>query len=148
MPERFVSARLTASQTCLDAGGPRVVFQPIVELGSRDVVGYEGLARFFDEPLRPGTSGSRRRGRSVWAWPLELAAVRSCPAQVAQVSQGAYASLNVSPSTVASGELASALAGLPTSRIVIEATEHAQIDDWIIGPKVLHRTDGLLLSRT
>lgn len=54
--ERARALRLRAVrriQACLDAGGPRMVFQPIVELLSRDVVGFEGLARFGQPPCRP-----------------------------------------------------------------------------------------------
>jgi EAL domain-containing protein (putative c-di-GMP-specific phosphodiesterase class I) len=117
-------------QACLDAGGPRMVFQPIVELGSRDVVGVEGLARFYEEPLRPPNEWFAEASAVGLGVALELAAVRRCPAEVVEVSACAYASLNVSPATILSGELAGALVGLPISRIVIEVTEHAQIDDY------------------
>src|SRR5262245_26193793 len=60
----------------MERGGPHIAFQPIVALDSREVVGYEALSRFPDDP-----------GRSPDAWfseahdvglgrELELCAIR------------------------------------------------------------------------
>lgn len=115
---------------CLDGGGPKMVFQPIVELRSGEVVGFEGLARFYNEPLRPPNEWFDEAWEVGLGVALELAAARQCPAPVGAVSSGVYASVNVSPEVVVSGELAAALSGLLPSRIVIEMTEHARIEDY------------------
>jgi EAL domain-containing protein (putative c-di-GMP-specific phosphodiesterase class I) len=117
-------------QASLDAGGPKMVFQPIVELRSVKIVGYEGLARFYEEPLRPPNLWFDEAWEVGLGVALEVAAARLCPAQVAAFSPAAYVSVNVSPETVVCGDLANALSGIPASRLVIEMTEHARIDDY------------------
>lgn len=111
-------------------GGLRIVHQPVVDLRTRQVVGYEALSRF---PPPPG------RGPHQWfeqAWAvglgaeLELAAVRAAVATLGLLPPDAYLAVNVSPETLLSPLLPSALAQAPPDRVVLEITEHAQVFDY------------------
>jgi DNA-binding NarL/FixJ family response regulator len=114
----------------LKPGAIRAVYQPVFELATGWVVGYEGLARFDQEP---------RRGPDLWFAAaaeaglrdqLELAAIRAQVARFAELPAPAYLSLNVSPSTAVSEELATVLLNLPKERVVLEITEHLAVPDY------------------
>jgi len=112
----------------LAKGGLRPVLQPIVELGSRSVVGYEALTRFAD-----GTPPDRMIGdaHSVgMGLELEVACLTAALEAAETLPQDAWLSLNVSPGLILHpSELAVLLADL-SRRIVLEVTEHAEIDDY------------------
>ena len=112
----------------LAKGGLRPALQPIVELGSGSVVGYEALTRFAD-----GTPPDRMIGdaHSVgMGIELEVACLAAGLEAAATLRQDAWLSLNVSPRLILHpGELAVLLADR-SRRIVLEVTEHAEIDDY------------------
>lgn len=121
-------ARLAAA---LDAGQPRMVYQPIVKLTDRSVVGYEALARF---------DGSPEQGPDRWfadaeavgqRTKLELAAIgNALKGATALWRHGAYLALNMSPKTVIESDLALFFEGYPLDRIVLELTEHEYVEDY------------------
>ncbi|GHA79294.1 sensor domain-containing phosphodiesterase [Cognatilysobacter bugurensis] len=122
--------RHDAVQAVLDAGGPRMVFQPIVSPATAELVGAEALAR-FDAPTH--------RGPDVWfreAWDvglgveLELAAVRNALPALAQLPPHAFLSINASPCTIADPRFIDAIVGVASERIVVEITEHAVVEDY------------------
>jgi PAS domain S-box-containing protein len=112
----------------LDAGAFGPSFQPIVDLHSGAVVGYEALTRFAD-----GVSPDARfaaAGRAGLEMELEIATLRAAlTAAAAVLPPEAYLSLNASPELVGSGSLRALFAGLARP-IVLEVTEHVAIDDY------------------
>ena len=114
----------------LDAGQPRMVFQPIVRLHDMHVCGAEALARFDAEPRDPslwfGEAAMVGLGTE-----LELAAIGNALARLHELPEEAYVSLNVSPETVLDERLEAALAGTPGERILLEITEQAPIADYV-----------------
>lgn len=135
--ERAAEERRTKTdriRAVIQHGGPRMVFQPIVDLASRAIAGAESLARFDAEP---------RRTPDLWfaeAWEvglgaeLEIAAVRAALAQLSQVADGIYVSVNVSPETLSAPAFLESLAGAPAGRVVVEVTEHAVVEEY--GPLI------------
>ncbi|WP_091162383.1 EAL domain-containing protein [Geodermatophilus africanus] len=134
-----------------------LVFQPIVDLATVRVVGYEALARF------PGTAGP-----GVWfaaaadcglAAELEALAVAKARAAVPLLPPGTFLAVDVSPHLrkdplpPATRKLApgpgsrpvqDALAGRPDlSRVVVELTGHTPVDD----PDTLRRRTDALRAR-
>ena len=101
-----------------------VVYQPIVDLASGRVVGFEGLTRFpeqrpdlvFADAARAGLSGELHR---VTAAAL-LAGARTLP-------DACYLSVNASPQALVDGAL-EGLAGAPRP-LVVEVTEHEEVAD-------------------
>jgi EAL domain-containing protein (putative c-di-GMP-specific phosphodiesterase class I)/ActR/RegA family two-component response regulator len=107
-----------------------MVFQPIADLRTGEVVGFEALARFEVEP---------RRTPDVWfdeaesvglALQLELVAVRQALKHFDQLPQRAYLSFNVSPATLLSPHFVETVDGVDPRRLVIEITEHAPVSDY------------------
>jgi diguanylate cyclase (GGDEF)-like protein len=107
--------------------GIRSVFQPVVDLASGHLVGYEALARFASSP-----------GRSPQAWfaqahgcglgpELDAAAIRAALEPVGRPID-THLALNVSPSALGSEPVAKALPADLTG-LVIEITEHEFVPD-------------------
>lgn len=105
-------------------------FQPIVELGSGTAVGYELLTRFDDgaEPQRRFAEAAAV-GMGV---ALERATMAIGVAAAVTLPEGAFLSLNVSPSFLLerTGIAVAELARACDRRIVLEITEHDPIDDY------------------
>jgi EAL domain-containing protein (putative c-di-GMP-specific phosphodiesterase class I)/DNA-binding NarL/FixJ family response regulator len=124
---RRTMARLDSA---VAADGLRVLFQPIVELETGKVVGYEALARFGAAPVRSpdlwfAEAESVGRGAE-----LELLAIERALAQFESLPNEALVSLNVSPNVARSAALAARLARVPGDRLVLELTEHSRVRDY------------------
>ena len=107
-----------------------IVFQPIVALDTREIVGYEALSRFAGEPQR-GPDEWFAEAHEVGLGPeLELAAIRLACERSSMLSEGMFMAVNVSPVTAERPELLSLLAGCKVNEVVLEVTEHAQLEDY------------------
>ena len=110
-------------------GLPAIVFQPILELSSSTVVGYEALSRF--PTGRPDEWFAEAHAVGL-AEELELHAVRlALQAAPGLPEPRAYVSVNVSPPTLLRPELRMLLAPHAAERpLVVELTETVPIDDY------------------
>jgi EAL domain-containing protein (putative c-di-GMP-specific phosphodiesterase class I)/CheY-like chemotaxis protein len=107
-----------------------IVFQPIVALDSRDIVGYEALSRFSAEPHR-GPDEWFAEAHEVGLGPeLELAAIRLACERSRDLPEGMFMAVNVSPVTTERPELLALLAGCKVDEVVLEVTEHARVEDY------------------
>jgi EAL domain-containing protein (putative c-di-GMP-specific phosphodiesterase class I)/ActR/RegA family two-component response regulator len=108
--------------------GWHLVFQPIVDLATREVVGIEALARFTDPPGPPQVwfAEAAEVGLGV---ELELAAADAALRAVRRIPPNAYLAINVSHRTLLSPTLLETLRP-HADRIVLELTEHQRIDDY------------------
>jgi EAL domain-containing protein (putative c-di-GMP-specific phosphodiesterase class I) len=125
-----------------------IVLQPIVEVHSGTILGYEALSRFIAKPLQGPSlwfEDAERVGRRT---ELELLALRRAIAQLAFIPSDCYLSLNASPATIVSGKLAEVLAVAPLDRLVLEVTEQHPIDSYEHFSKTLRplRQAGLRLA--
>jgi len=121
-------------QAVLATGGPRMVFQPIVDLHNGQPVGYEALAR-FDTPDPPDVWFARAADVDLGV-SLELAAVRAALAQLPEAPDGCYVAVNLSPAALTSDRLLDALAETVPARVVLELTEHVSDADHIMAEPV------------
>ena len=107
-----------------------IVFQPIVALDSRAIVGYEALSRFSAEPQR-GPDQWFAEAHDVGLGPeLELAAIRLACDRSRDLPEGMFMAVNVSPVTTERPELLALLAGCDVKEVILEVTEHAQVEDY------------------
>jgi EAL domain-containing protein (putative c-di-GMP-specific phosphodiesterase class I) len=107
-----------------------LVFQPIVSVAQRKLVGYEALTRFPDHPgISPEVWFREAEAAGVLA-ELETAVLRRALDELPSIPRQVYLSLNVSPTTILEGHLEPVLRGRPLRRIVLEVTEHASIGDY------------------
>lgn len=117
-------------QALIDTRALSIVLQPIYHLRDGHLLGFEALSRF---------EGSPAQSPEVWfddaasvgsGVDLELVAVAAALPRLADVPEDAYLAVNVSPDTLASPRLAALLATVDGTRLVVEVTEHARIDDY------------------
>lgn len=107
----------------------KAVFQPIVEVETRALVGFEALTRFGDGT--PPDVRFAEAHRADLGAAFELAALRLACAESDGLPPGPFLSLNVSPRTVVDHASDIQAILLPTGRpIVIELTEHVPIEDY------------------
>jgi EAL domain-containing protein (putative c-di-GMP-specific phosphodiesterase class I)/CheY-like chemotaxis protein len=126
----------------LDQRAFSTVLQPIVELDSMNIIGYEALTRFHD-----GTSPELRFAEATevgLAVSLEVATMVHALRAVRHLPKVGHISLNVSPLVlVACPDLRDILAEADRP-VVLELTEHDRIDDYarvrqavdVLGPDV------------
>jgi EAL domain-containing protein (putative c-di-GMP-specific phosphodiesterase class I) len=107
-----------------------IVFQPIVALDSRAIVGYEALSRFSAEPHR-GPEAWFAEAHEVGLGPeLELLAIRLACERSEALPEGMFMAVNVSPATTERPDLLALLAGCQVDHVVLEVTEHARVEDY------------------
>jgi EAL domain-containing protein (putative c-di-GMP-specific phosphodiesterase class I)/CheY-like chemotaxis protein len=114
----------------LEGEGLWMLFQPIIDLRAGSLIGYEALARFDPEQLRPPTVWFERAAALGMLTELELVAARSSFSRLAGMPMHAYLAVNVSPSTLASTSFLEDMSTVPGERIVLEVTEHAKVEDY------------------
>jgi PAS domain S-box-containing protein len=104
------------------------VFQPIVDLASKEVAGYEALTRF--------TSGERPDQCFADAWAvglgpeLEIATLDAAVTASRRLPAGRWLDLNVSPRLLNEPERVRSITASAGRPIVLEITEHELIDDY------------------
>jgi EAL domain-containing protein (putative c-di-GMP-specific phosphodiesterase class I)/DNA-binding NarL/FixJ family response regulator len=105
-----------------------VVFQPIVDLASGDVLALEALTRFSDEPVQGPDRWFADAKLAGMLVELELSTARVALDRLGELPPTAYMTFNLSPETVPHCQ--SLVDGAGAERLVIELTEHAAIDDY------------------
>jgi EAL domain-containing protein (putative c-di-GMP-specific phosphodiesterase class I) len=110
--------------------GVTIIFQPIFELATHSIVGFEALARFAAAPVRPPNLWFAEAAEVGLGVALELAAARAAIDHLDEVPASAYVSINFSPAALMSPDFRAAVAGAPAARIVIELTEHTEVIDY------------------
>jgi PAS domain S-box-containing protein len=117
-----------ALASLLAARAFRPVFQPIVDLESGQVVGYEALTR-FDSGRRPDLCFAD--AWSVGLGPdLEIAALDAAISVARRLPTGPWLNLNVSPRLFADPERLRAVFGSADRPLVLEVTEHEVIENY------------------
>jgi diguanylate cyclase (GGDEF)-like protein/PAS domain S-box-containing protein len=104
-----------------------MVFQPIMDLRTGRVAGYESLARFNRTPVRPPNEWFAQAHRCGLGYALEAKAIAAALATPDRPAC-AYLSINLSPSSLTAEEV---LAVLPEdlTGLVVEVTENELVSD-------------------
>ncbi len=128
------------------AGGPTIVFQPIVALLDGARVGAEALSRFppeWGEPPNESFADASSIGVGV---ELEILAVRCAVNEFADTT--GYVSVNFSAATLFDDRCRSLLEELPVERVVLELSEHDAVENYDDLAKLLTplRARGLRLA--
>ncbi|MCI0582505.1 MAG: EAL domain-containing protein, partial [Chloroflexi bacterium] len=104
------------------------VFQPIVELETRAVVGYEALTRFTDGSRPDQIFGEAHR--CGLALELEAATLGAIFDAARALPDTAWLNINVSPELVLAGEPLVPILAASARPVVLELTEHVAITDY------------------
>ncbi len=113
----------------LDRDDIDVEFQPVFDLDDCKIVSLEALARFWMEPMRSPSVWFAEATEVGLGVELELAAIRSALQRLDDFPPGVAIALNVSPTTALDPGFCELLFEI-ADRVVIEITEHAQVDDY------------------
>lgn len=124
-PADSIDRRRRIQQILNAANSLRVVYQPIVDLKSLEVVGYEALSRFTDG--RPPDEWFAEARSVDLGVELEMLAVSRA---LETVPLETYVSINVGPATLASRAFRQLLTERVVTELVVELTEHVGIDDY------------------
>jgi PAS domain S-box-containing protein len=104
------------------------VVQPIVEVATGSVLGYEALTRFADG-VPPEIRFAEADAAGVGV-ELEIATLESSVAAARDLPSSAFLSLNVSPELILGGQPLKRSVQKAGRRVVLEVTEHAAITDY------------------
>ena len=124
------SRRSRIGEALSDPKAMDMAFQPIYEISSKRVVGFEALARFRPEPHRPPNEWFEEAESVGLGTALEVEAVRRAIRHMSELPEGVYLSVNVSPKTVSALGLQPLLEEVPLDHLVVELTEHAVVEDY------------------
>ena len=133
-------------QPIFDAGGPRIVLQPIVALADGARVGVEALSRFPAEWFQAPDEVFADAALIGDGLELEMLAVRR--AADAFVGVSGYLSINFSAQTLLDVRCQDLLNSLPLERVVLELSEHDPVLDYRVLLEALAplRRNGLRLA--
>ena len=129
----------------LREGGPRMVFQPIVDIATHEVTAVEALARFDSHPQQTPDAWFAMAANVGLAAPLEVAAITNALPALDALPDQVCVSVNVSPATLVEEAFLDAMAHPSARRVIVELTEHDQIADY---PAVLSSIETLRRSGT
>ncbi len=104
------------------------VFQPIVELGSSETVGYEALTRFADG-VNPELAFADAAAVGLGI-ELEMATLKAALTAAEALPLSGWLNLNASPALIVAGEPLRTLVAGSRRHIVLEVTENAGITDY------------------
>lgn len=117
-------------QHVLNHEPPKMVYQPIVDLTTGEIVGAESLARFHTEPVRSPDKWFNEAWKVGLGEELEICALRAAVANLGRLPDRTYLSVNLSPQTMLSSAFMKTACRLDLNRIVFEVTEHALVSDY------------------
>jgi EAL domain-containing protein (putative c-di-GMP-specific phosphodiesterase class I) len=132
--------------TVIEAEGPVLLLQPIVDLTTGERVGAEALSRFpADWERTPDVCFAEAHSVGL-GHRLELLALQRAAEHLPRV--GGYVAMNVSPATLVTQACRELLDGLPLDRILLELTEHERVEDYAMLTSTLapFRARGLRLA--
>ena len=117
-------------RSVMQRGELQIVFQPIVDLVSRAVVGHEALSRFASHPTRGPDHWFAEAHAVGLGVELELWAVREACEHSRGLPEASFMAVNVSPATAERSDLLPLLVSAHVDHVVLEVTEHAPVEDY------------------
>jgi PAS domain S-box-containing protein len=122
----------------------RPVFQPIVNISTLQVGGYEALSRF---DLASGAGGTPEQWFAAAAEAglraqLEIHAIRKAVAYAYQLPPAAFLSVNASPETLLREDFSRMVEELHGECLIVEVTEHSAVEDYEPLQRAINRLRG------
>src|SRR5680860_56131 len=115
----------------LENGGPMMAMQPVVDLGTQQVVGYEALARFSGRPAWSPQRWFAEAARAGLGPQVERSAIASALRLLSRLPDNTAMAANVSVATLLHPALMDMLTGRADARrLVVELTEHVKVESY------------------
>ncbi|MFT6345007.1 MAG: EAL domain-containing protein (putative c-di-GMP-specific phosphodiesterase class I) [Paraglaciecola sp.] len=102
-------------------------YQPIFNLKSNKITGFESLSRFDTTPYRSPNIWFGEASKVHLGEELEMIAIKRAIEGIGKFKTDIYIAINTSPEYVLSGAIARVLEGVDLTRIVLEVTEYTPI---------------------
>ena len=122
--------RRTRIEKVMALGGPRMLFQPVVNLLDGRTMAYEALARFYDEPIRGPDRWFAEADGVGLGRDLEVQAVQTALSHLSQLAPDQLLGISLSPAKVLTDWRAGLGSEVPWERVVVELTEHVVVEDY------------------
>jgi EAL domain-containing protein (putative c-di-GMP-specific phosphodiesterase class I) len=107
-----------------------MVYQPVYDLATRNMIGCEALARFATEPVLSPDRWFASAANVGLGPRLELAAIGKALGALDTLPASMFVAVNASPGTLFDPHLIALCDEVDCSRVVIELTEHVPIEDY------------------
>ncbi len=107
-----------------------IALQPIFDLRDGSIFAVEALARFADQPYRAPDVWLAEAHAAGLGVQLEAALLRAALAHLARLPASVVLTVNAGPDALAGADIGALLDGVDASRIVVELTEHAAVEDY------------------
>lgn len=128
--EAAVDWSAALARTLADLGQPTVAAQPIVDLTTGEITGYELLARFAGPPAAPPNVWFAQADRFGLATALTERIVTRAFMLRPQLPRGLFLAINIEPHLLSDPAVVHALNAVPSLEgIVIELTGHTPVHD-------------------
>jgi len=124
------AGKLAAIEDVIINGGPRMVFQPVVDIETDCAIGVEALSRFDREPVRTPDVWFSEAAAVGLAAELELSAIDAAVRSIENLPFEQFMAVNLSPATICAKAFEESLDHWPLGRLVLELTEHQVVDDY------------------
>jgi EAL domain-containing protein (putative c-di-GMP-specific phosphodiesterase class I) len=140
--------RIGSINAILQQGQPRIVYQPIYDLGTGRLAGVEGLSRFDATPLRTPDKWFADAAEVGLGPVLEARAAASALAGLRGLPPDIYLAINGSPDFILGPSLEEILVAAELQRVVLEITEHTSVADYdtLLAALAPLRAQGLRLA--
>lgn len=122
-------AKRLSIESVLDSGDFDIALQPILRLKDQGTAGYEALCRFTPEPYRPPNLWFEDAADVGLQMALELHVIEVALCLLQDMPDPCYIAVNASPATLASGRISPLVEAAGGKRVVVEITEHAEIEN-------------------
>lgn len=119
----------TIKEVLEDPDALTLVFQPLRDLETMEIIALEALARFPGHERGPAWLFAEAADVGLGV-ELEMRAVRMALGAFDHIPESLRLNVNVSPTTLCSRDFFDAIARVSPERLVVEVTEHAAIDDY------------------
>lgn len=116
-----------------------MVYQPIFDIRKNQITGFEALARFKSEPYQPPNVWFNEAERVGLGQELELLAISEAIETLSLIPADITLSVNASPDYVVNGAVFEKICTVPKNRMIIEVTEHMQVENYTSFRKSLNK---------
>lgn len=130
--KRVVEEKMQRLSEVIKGDHMSVVYQPIYGIKTQSVAGFECLARFATTPYRTPDVWFKEAAEIDLGAELERCAVALALQGLTRLPDHVYLAVNMSPETALSSGFPRMFQGVDPARVVLEITEHAQVDDYAV----------------